>query len=253
MLRAARAVSAALDEGCRAAKPGARTLDIDAAVRHALKSAGAYPAMRFDPATAGFPGACCVCVNEEVTHAPPGPRLLRERDLVTVDVAAAVGESSANRAAADDRWFADAARAIVVGGASGEGRGARLVRAAEGVLAAMLGAARPGTMWSSVARAAERAARESGVRLVPGFAGHGIGRGLHLPPATAAAPIPDASADFTLEPGMTLTFEPIVTEGDGLTVTLDDGWTVVTRDRAWAVHVERTVAVGEVDIRIVCG
>lgn len=245
------ALGAAVD----AVRPGARTRDLDAVVRSWLREAGAEPVMlgfaRGDAPL--FPACSSICVNEEVAHGVPGDRVLRPGDVVTLDVALRF-----------EGWCADAARAVVVGGSPGGEapsardrfeRSGRLVAAAGACVDAAIAVLAPGRPWSFVARAAEDAARAAGVRLVPGYDGHGLGRELHEPPA---APIPMPASgpgragvqDFILRPGMVLTIEPIVLEPPASggrqepeLVGTDDGWTVLARDRSRACHEERTVAV----------
>ncbi|MEL7471936.1 MAG: M24 family metallopeptidase [Planctomycetota bacterium] len=240
------AVDDALIAGRDAAIDGATTRDVGLAVERSLERSNAMPALRVvrDRGGPAFPGVCCVCVNEELSHSPPRERVLRAGDLVSIDVAAAV-----EAAGGVGGWHADAACSFAVG--DDAGRGNDLAAAARRVVLAAMGAAAPGGRWSVISRAARGEAERCGVRIVPGFAGHGIGQALHEPPAASFDTEP--IDDVVLRPGMVLTIEPIVTDGSGSTITLDDGWTVLAADRAWGCHEERTIGVTRDGIRVLAG
>ncbi|MEO0484145.1 MAG: M24 family metallopeptidase [Planctomycetota bacterium] len=252
--RAGAAVDRALHAGVAALGVGVTTAAVGRAVGDALDRAGArsatlgYPGPPDQPEVAAFGGVCCVCVNDEVLHGAPGDRVLQSGDLVTIDVAASL-----------DGWFADAAVTRTVGSEVSD-----LERSARAVLSACLEAGQAGERWSAVARAGHAAAEQQGVRLVPGYAGHGIGRALHEPPAAPffaksgtpiGSPISGVGLedDFTLEVGQILTLEPIVTRGSGELVTDADGWLVRTADGAAACYEERTVAVTRNGFRTLSG
>ena len=219
-------------DGARArAVPAATTAQIEAWVAGQMTAAGARPVMR----DAGFPGAASITINEEVAHAPPGPRRLRGGDIVTIDAALSL-----------DGWCADAAVAVGVGAVSPQVRA--LLAAALASVQAVVAAIRPGERWSRVARSAAAAAGPRGCSIVAEYAGHGIGRALQeTPPAPfwpdSGGQTPPAGQDFVLRPGMLLTVEPVLVLGRPQVLGLDDAWTVVTADRSAAAHEERTVAV----------
>ncbi|MFM9995253.1 MAG: type I methionyl aminopeptidase [Phycisphaerales bacterium] len=242
--RSGRQLWSILDDAVREARAGMTTGAIDARICAAIRNAGAEPVLLGGRRGDGppFPACCSITVNEEVVHGVPGARILRAGDVVTIDAALRL-----------DGWCADAARATVIGVAP-DASTAGLVRAAREALDAAIGAMTPGVAWSVAARAAARAARAAGVRLVSAYAGHGIGRRLHEPPeACFLGPGSGrgwaSGQDFILRPGMVLAVEPIVTEGlgggssDPELIGTDDGWTVLARDRSRACHEERTVAV----------
>lgn len=252
--RAGAAVDRALTAGVAALTVGATTGAVGEAVAAALEQAGARSATLGFPGPPGlagvaaFGGVCCVCVNDEVLHGAPDARVLQSGDLVTIDVAASL-----------DGWFADAAVTRTVGSEVSD-----LERSARAVLAACLEAGKAGVRWAAVARAGHAAAEQQGIRLVPGYAGHGIGRALHEPPPAPffsksgtpiGSPISGAGLedDFTLEVGQILTLEPIVTRGSGELVTDADGWLVRTADGAAACYEERTVAVTRNGFRTLSG
>jgi len=180
-----------------------------------------------------------VCVNDEAAFAPPGPRRLHPGDLVTVDLAGAVGG-----------WWSDASRAAVVAPPGDDA--VRLAQAADATLAAGLAAIRPGVAWSAVAAAVRAEAGRRGVGLVVSLAGHGIGRRLHEGPALRLDAAAGGPADPLLRAGMVMTLEPTVTLGSGATVEAPDG-TLRTADGGLVCTEERTLAVREVGTEVLTG
>ncbi len=215
-------------------RPGETTREVAERTGAFVRERGGRPAFHGHRDGAGppFPGRACVCVNEEAANAVPSDRLLREGDLVTLDLGIEL-----------DGWFADAATTAVVGGRDAFEAG-RLSAAGREILRSAVHAIGPGRAWSEVAAAARDAARRAGVSLVPGLDGHGIGRALHEMPACPLVP-GSGFRDFVLWAGMVLAIEPVVADrGEPLDlVGLDDGWTLVTRTGAPVAGEERTVVV----------
>ncbi len=221
-----------VEEVARACCVGVTSRELDEAARVAIARLGVHPLLLGYKSTDGVevPGAACICINEEVVHAVPSDRIVRDGDVVTMDIAIRGQED----------WCADVATTVVVGQSP---RGSGLAAAAKSVLEAAMQRAGPGVLWSVVAGAGAEAAAKSGCSLVPGYCGHGIGRAMHEPPRLCFG-AKAGTQDVRLEPGMVITIEPIVVEGDSAAVlTLDDGWTVVTANRSWAAHEERTIAI----------
>ncbi len=183
--------------------------------------------------------AVCTCVNDEAAFAAPGPKRLDAGDLVTVDVAGAVGG-----------WWADAAGVVVVPPAKGEAP--RLATAARSVLGAGLAEVRPGVAWSAVAAAVRAEAARLGVGLTSLPAGHGIGRRLHEGPSLRLAGVEGGSDEVILRPGMVITLEPTVTAGLGGEVVERNG-RVFTADGGLACTEERTVAILEESVMVLTG
>ncbi len=220
---------AALDSAARAVAPGVTTREIDVVFERTLRAAGAEPVLIGRRTREGlvYPSASCVSVNEEVLHAVPGSRVIGPHDIVTIDASACF-----------EGWCADAA--VTVGESA---RAARLIEAVRSCITSALREIRVGANWSGVAAAAQRAAAARGVRMVPGYDGHGVGRELHEPPRCWLSDGPsDACPDFEIRSGMVLTLEPIVVDGTPDVVVRGDGWTVVTADGSWACHEEVTIA-----------
>ncbi|MCL4743002.1 MAG: methionyl aminopeptidase [Phycisphaerales bacterium] len=180
-----------------------------------------------------------VCVNDQAAFAPPGPRRLCAGDLVTVDVAGAVGG-----------WWSDAARVAVVAPPGEDAL--RLAQAADATLAAGLAAIRPEVAWSAVAAAVRAEAGRRGVGLVVSLAGHGIGRRPHEGPALRLDATAGGPGDLVLRAGMVVTLEPTVTLGNGATVEAPDG-TVRTADGGLVCTEERTLAVPAVGTEVLTG
>jgi methionyl aminopeptidase len=232
MRRAGEGARRVLDACLDACRPGATTRRIDEAGAREIGRLGAA-CVRGTTTTAGatpFPGHLCVNLNEEAAHAVPGDRIVRDGDLVSIDVAVAI-----------DGWWADMAEPVAVGRPADEGRAVRLRDAARRVTGAAIDAMGPGVAWGRVAELVRQAADRLGVGLVEGLDGHAIGRRLHEQPRLSLGA--GSAGDLVLRPGMTVTVEPTVTDGSGGTIAADDGWTVLTEDRGWACFRERTVAI----------
>lgn len=241
--RAGALLDAILRQALARVAPGVTTASIDAFIRERMRETGAEPVMEREHSPRGgvFGHACSVTVNEEVMHAPPGPRRLREGDVFTIDAALRL-----------NGWCVDAARCGMVSGESARVAHhdqIELPHTAKRLLAALIEAMVPGRRWSEAWVAAMQACRAD-ARVIPGFAAHGVGRELHEAPAieictdpVGHAPLP--RQDLVLRPGMVLAIEPILMAGTGAaeTVELDDGWTIATRTRGRACFEEETVAV----------
>ncbi len=184
----------------------------------------------------GFPARLCVSVNEEVVHGIPSrDRVLREGDLVSIDFGVV-----------REGFFGDMARTFPVG--SVDAAGERLLRVTESSLATGIRASVPGNRVHDISHAVQRTVEEAGFSVVRDFVGHGIGRSLHEDPQ-----IPNFGAAGTgpkLVPGMVLAIEPMVNEGGFPVRVLEDGWTVITRDRMRSAHFEHMVAITESGNRI---
>ncbi|MBS0198357.1 MAG: M24 family metallopeptidase [Planctomycetes bacterium] len=238
----------ALSAGVAACAACVPTFQVADAVHDAIRHAGAEPLLAVQPGCDGriFGHSACLSVNEEVLHSPPRARILREGDVVTVDIALRHPATPAGRCV-------DAAVSVAVGDASRSQRACRLIAASRAVTLAAIRACVPGTKWLDVAALAARTAADHGTHLLHGYSGHGVGAELHEPPRLDFGP--QAWMGGLLSAGMIITVEPVVIEGtDRVNVlTLDDGWTVVTADRRWAAHHEATVQIAEDGPRVLAG
>jgi len=208
-------------------EPGVTTRELSELAGEMMRAAGATSAFL---GYRGYPGQICVSVNEEVVHGIPGTRRIRMGDLVSLDVGVAL-----------DGYVGDTATTVAVGVANPETL--RLVAVARQALAAALAAAQPGARLSDVSHAVEATAVAAGFSVVREFVGHGVGRALHEEPQIPNYGPPGRGP--RLKPGMTLAIEPMLNLGGAAVDVLEDGWTVVTRDRLPSAHVEHTIAVAD--------
>lgn len=218
---------------CRAmAVPGARTIDIDRAVEDFFAKHGALPLFKNYPGPkVPFPASTCISINEQVVHGIPGPRVLKDGDLIKFDTACKL-----------NGWCADAAVTVPVGQVSAERK--RLIEVAEKTLRVAMEEMARRKMWTEVARAMQQTVESAGFSVVTQYVGHGIGRIMHENPQVANFVNRDVKKkDFRLEEGLVLAIEPMVNMGRADTDTLRDHWTVVTRDGLPSVHVEHTLAI----------
>jgi methionyl aminopeptidase len=225
MARANRIVVGALDALEAAAVPGMTTREMDRIAREHIERAGARPAFL---GYRGYPATLCISVNEEVVHGIPGPRKLREGDIVGLDLGCVV-----------DGFFGDAARTVAVGRISEEA--ARLMKVTREALFAGIETCHPGQRVGDIGHAIQAHAEHHGYSVVREFVGHGIGTSLHEEPQVPNYGPPGRRE--RLVAGMCLAIEPMVNVGRAEVEVLADGWTAVTRDRSLSAHFELSVAV----------
>jgi len=203
---------------------GITTEALDRAAEKVIVENGGEPAFK---GYRGFPKAACISINEAVVHGIPGARRLKDGDIVSFDIGV--------------KWngfYADAARTWQVGVADPKKQA--LIHAAKGSFDAALAAYQPGWRIGDISETIQRYVEERGFQLVRDYAGHGIGRQLHEDPQ-----VPNygkAGRGAKIEPGLVIAIEPMVTDGHYAVEMLEDGWTVVTKDRKNASHYEDTVA-----------
>ncbi|MDP9407982.1 MAG: type I methionyl aminopeptidase [Actinomycetota bacterium] len=216
-----------------AIQTGITTGDLDALVESTIRDAGAIPSfLGYGNPRAPFPASICASVNSEIVHGIPSrKRLLREGDVVSIDIGAIL-----------DGWHGDSAYTHVVGGpAAADETARRLLQVCEDSLWAGLAAAQAGGRLTDISAAVEGAVRPSGFGIVDHYGGHGIGSEMHQDPHLLNHGRPGRGP--RLVPGMALAVEPMITVGSPETEELDDDWTVVTRDGSLAAHFEHTVAI----------
>jgi len=218
-----------------AVRAGMTTEDLDRGARRIIEGRGATCTFL---GYHGFPKTICTSVNEEVVHGIPGLRRLEEGDIIGVDVGATW-----------KNYVGDAAITIPVGRISEERR--RLVDTARECLDAAIRVMGPGVRVSAVSAAVQALAEARGYSVVREYAGHGIGTRLHEDPQVPN--YVDATTrmhDVVLRPGMVICVEPMLNLGGAEVDLLDDGWTVVTRDRRASAHFEHTIAVTEDGVEV---
>jgi len=208
-----------------AVRPGTTTAQLDEIGARFARSHGARSAPQL---TYDFPGFNCLSVNEEIVHGIPGARVLREGDVVKLDVTLEL-----------DGYMADSAVTVIIPPVSMEAR--QLQRAARVAFNSGVAVARAGQSLSDVGRAVESAAKREGAVVVRELTGHGIGRRIHEPPTVPNWGDPDARTILT--EGMVIALEPMLTSVPARVVEEADGWTLRTHNRVLAVHHEHTIVI----------
>jgi methionyl aminopeptidase len=225
-MRAAGRVVAEMHERIRAAiRPGVTTAELDRIGREVIESRGATSNFL---GYHGFPAVICASPNDVIVHGIPGPRVLEEGDIISVDCGAIV-----------EGWHGDAAFTAPVGEISAEA--ARLIEVTERSLMAGIAAMVPGGRMGDVGEAVQSVVEAAGFSVVREYVGHGIGRAMHEKPE-----VPNhgrRGKGTKLGRGMTLALEPMVNVGDPDTFLTEDGWTVVTADGSLSAHFEHTIAI----------
>ena len=226
MRKAGRIAALALMEAGNLARPGVSTKQIDDAVRRFIRKSGASPSFL---GYRGFPASTNTSVNEEVIHGIPSRRrILREGDIISIDVGAYF-----------QGFHGDTAATFAVGNISEEAR--RLIEVTRECFYKGAAKAVSGARVCEIAKAVQRHAERNGCDIVKEWTGHGVGRELHEDPEVPSSF--EGKRGPRLLPGMTLAIEPMLAAGNGETDILRDGWTVVTIDGSLAAHYEHTVLV----------
>lgn len=210
-----------------AVEPGITTKQLDTVAAKELKRQGAKPAFL---GYMGFPATICTSVNEQIVHGIPGDRVLKEGDLVKVDVGAVV-----------DGLYGDSAMTLPVGQVSEEAM--RLIETTKNSLDAAIAVVKSGNRLGDIGAAVQEYAESRGYGVVREYVGHGIGRNLHEEPQIPNYGV--AGRGALLHAGMVIAIEPMVNIGTWRTQALEDGWTVVTADGKLSAHFEHTMAIGE--------
>lgn len=208
-----------------ALRPGITTGELDAIAERSITSQGAKPSFK---GYRGFPASICTSPNHVIVHGIPGPLVLEEGDIVSLDVGVLYGGMHVDSAWTFPVGQVDPAKAA-------------LLRASESALEAAIAQCRPGARLGDVGHAVEQVAEGAGFSVVREYVGHGVGRSLHEDPQIPNYGPPGRRE--VLGAGMTLAIEPMINAGGAATLALDDGWTVVTADGTPSAHFEHTVAI----------
>jgi methionyl aminopeptidase len=234
MAAAGRIVAETLALVGRQVRPGISTEQLDRIAEDFIRShPGAKPSFKglYD-----FPATLCTSINNEVVHGiPSARRVLREGDLVSVDVGVWL-----------NGLHADSAATFPVGKVSAEAE--RLLKVTQEALAAGIAQARAGNHVGDIGYAVQAVAEKAGYSVVRELVGHGIGSSFHEEPQVPNYGKPKRGP--RLAPGMTIAIEPMVNAGGPEIRTLDDKWTVVTEDGSLSAHFEHTVAIADKDARV---
>ena len=210
-------------------KPGVTTQQIDKAVYHFIKSQGATPSfLNYN----GYPASVCVSVNDEIIHGIPGKRVLKEGDIVSVDVGAYIGG-----------FHGDCAGTYPCGQVSDQALD--LIRVTQQSFFEGLKFAREGYRLSDISHAVQEYVESHGYSVVREYVGHGIGRRMHESPEVPNFGNPGHGP--RLLRGMTIAVEPMVNAGSAAIRQMSDGWTVKTADGKNAAHYENTILITDGD------
>ena len=225
MIEAGRITGEALLVAREHVREGISTKELDTLIRNYIEKCGAKPSFL---GYGGFPGSACISINDEVIHGIPSKdRILKEGDIVKVDVGAFY-----------KGFHGDSARTIAVGRVSEDA--AKLIEVTRNSFFCGVEALKVGNRMGDVGSAIQACVEKEGFSVVKRYIGHGIGHELHESPD-----VPNfgtAGRGTRLCAGMTLAIEPMVNIGDEAVYELSDGWTVKTRDRSLSAHYENTVA-----------
>jgi methionyl aminopeptidase len=234
MREAGRVVAKALDRVRRMAEPGVTTADMEAVVAAVFREHDATPLFLGYPSPdkgrPAFPAVVCASVNYQVVHGIPNRRPLKAGEIVSIDTGCKVGG-----------WCGDSATTLAIGEVAADVQ--KLLTVTSESLDLAIRAMSRCRYWSEVASLMERYVKSQGCYVVEKFVGHGIGQDMHEEPQ-----VPNFISkalqqnDIRLEPGIVLAIEPMVAMGTKEVRTLDDGWTVETKDRRPSAHFEHTVA-----------
>ncbi|SCW37012.1 methionyl aminopeptidase [Ruminococcaceae bacterium YRB3002] len=210
--------------------PGMTTFDVDKIAHDIITGHGAVPSF-LNYGEPPFPGSICASVNEEVVHGIPSKRrVLREGDIISVDVGAIL-----------EGYHSDACRTYYVGEVAPEVRD--LVERTKQSFFEGLKYAKAGMRTGDIGHAVQEYCEGFGYGVVRELTGHGIGTSLHQDPEVLN--YGKAGHGYKLRPGMAICIEPMITLGQRYIEQLDDGWTIVTRDRKPAAHYENTILITE--------
>jgi len=216
----------ALRDAAAVVKPGVATKTLNDIAERTITQLGGQPAFN---GYQGYPASLCVSVNYEVVHGIPKPGVkLKAGDLVSLDVGVNYRGI-----------YTDHAITVAVGEISAAAE--RLMRDTKQALQLAIATVSPRGTIGDIGAAVQQYLEPRGYGIVRQLVGHGVGRALHEPPSIPNWGKPGTGAKLTT--GMVLAIEPMITLGDWQVDILEDGWTVVTRDRSLAAHFEHTVLV----------
>lgn len=225
MRAAGRLAAQILDEVAPLVQPGTTTEVLDAFIERRVTELGATSA------TIGYKGyqhASCISVNHVVCHGIPGPKILKDGDILNIDVTVIL-----------DGWYGDTSRMYVAGALNRKAE--RLIQVTHDALFRGIAAVKPGNTFGDIGHAIQAFVEANRMSVVRDFCGHGLGRVFHAPPNVLHYGRPGTGA--VLEEGMFFTIEPMVNLGRPETKVLADDWTAVTRDKSLSAQFEHSVGV----------
>ena len=225
MAKSGRIVAEVLKAVKEVAAIGVTTKEIEDFADERIRALGGVPAFK---GYRGYPASVCTSVNEQVVHGIPSSRVLKDGDILSIDIGVYL-----------DGFYGDGAITVPIGTVDRES--AELIRVTEEALYLGIESAVEGNRLYDISGAIQRHVEENGFSVVRLFVGHGIGRELHEEPQVPNYGVPGQGP--RLKRGMTLAIEPMVNAGDHEVIVLEDGWTAVTKDGKKSAHFEHTVLV----------
>ena len=232
MRQAGKITAAARNLAGKMVTAGTTTQEIDKAVHDFIISQGAIPTFL---GYSGYPASICISVNDELIHGIPGNRVLRDGDVVSIDVGAT-----------KDGYVGDCAATYIVGGGTEEDK--RLVEVTRQSFFEGMKYAREGYRVSDISHAIQEYVEANGFSVVREYVGHGVGSEMHESPEVPNYGKPGRGP--RLVRGMTIAVEPMVNQGAAAIKVLPDGWTVVSADGKKTAHYENTVLITSGDPEI---
>lgn len=208
-----------------AVKPGITTAELDRIAEKYIKSQGCIPTFK---GYGGFPSSICASVNDEIIHGFPGQRVLKEGDIISVDVGACY-----------KGYNGDAARTFGVGKISDEAQ--RLINVTKESFFEGLNFVRDNNRIRDISAAIQKHVEKNGYSVLRNYCGHGVGAEMHEDPE-----IPNyvtSARGIRIKPGMCLAIEPMVCQFDHKVYVADNDWTVITEDGGLTAHYENSVLV----------
>jgi len=225
MRRAGQLAAEVLDFITPYIRPGAVTEELDRLCHEFIVSRDAIPApLNYR----GYPKSICTSINHVVCHGIPGPKTLREGDIVNLDITVIL-----------DGWHGDTSRMFPVGEVAIKAK--RLMDVTYEAMMRGIAVVRPGATLGDVGHAIQSYAEAERCSIVRDFCGHGLGRVFHAPPSVLHYGRPGEG--IALREGMFLTIEPMINLGRPETKILADGWTAVTKDRSLSAQFEHSIGV----------
>lgn len=232
MRKAGKVVAETVATLSEAIRPGMKTKELDAIAHKRIVGLGAKPSFK---GYLGYPATICVSINDQIVHGIPGNRMIKDGDIVSLDVGAIVGG-----------FHGDAAVTVPVGKVSSEAL--NLIDTTRKALEVAIKVARAGVRIGDISSAIQNFVESRGYSVVKEYVGHGIGRALHEEPQVPNYGVPGKG--LVLKSGMTIAIEPMVNIGGWETRRLNDQWTVVTADGTLSAHFEHTLLINEGEAEI---
>jgi len=209
----------------KAARPGITSRDLDILAEKTIRKLGGEPAFK---GHGGYPASTCISINDTIVHGIPSDGVIKNGDLVGIDVGVKYKD-----------FYTDTAATFPVGEVTKEAN--RLLKITKKSLEKAIKAIKPGKYLGDIQSLIQKTIEKEGFGVIKSLSGHGVGRNLQEEPS-----IPNFGKEKTgpvLKEGMTLAIEPMVSAGEWQTKTLDDGWTVKIADGSLSAHFEHTILV----------